>query len=242
MIYFCHENTSVLSALNQNPHGSSLEQQLLIRQTDETGQINYSLTIDQISLGSTEIEEKPTNGKKLIQDIPSTPAFLESGHSALISNGESIEVSVPPCPYQRARYEHECLDANRYIFVPWNKMLTITILGRRLCLPAGITVYIRITRITLQNGTNGLTFLHPYPIWMNNDHAKVHGGSLFIPVTERDLENGYIKIENLAMLRLTQPDLAKIKTLAVYSPTQLTFTGKKKMLCCTDCIEWLNYI
>ncbi|CAF2737510.1 unnamed protein product [Rotaria sp. Silwood2] len=183
MIYFCHENTSVLSALNQNPHGSSLEQQLLIRQTDETGQINYSLTIDQISLGSTEIEEKPTNGKKLIQ-----------------------------------------------------------ILGRRLCLPAGITVYIRITRITLQNGTNGLTFLHPYPIWMNNDHAKVHGGSLFIPVTERDLENGYIKIENLAMLRLTQPDLAKIKTLAVYSPTQLTFTGKKKMLCCTDCIEWLNYI
>ncbi|CAF2738965.1 unnamed protein product [Rotaria sp. Silwood2] len=165
MIYFCHENTSVLSALNQNPHGSSLEQQLLIRQTDETGQINYSLTIDQISLGSTEIEEKPTNGKKLIQ-----------------------------------------------------------ILGRRLCLPAGITVYIRITRITLQNGTNGLTFLHPYPIWMNNDHAKVHGGSLFIPVTERDLENGYIKIENLAMLRLTQPDLAKIKTLAVYSPTQLTFT------------------
>ncbi|CAF1340801.1 unnamed protein product [Rotaria sordida] len=158
------------------------------------------------------------------QDNPSTPTFLESDYSVSISNGESIEVSVPPCPYQRARYEDECLDANRYIFVPWNKSLTITIPDLRLRLPARVTVYLRITRITQKHNTSDLTFLHPYPIWIRHDHVKVHGNSLFIPVTERNFKNGCIKIENLAMLRLRQSNLAKMKTLTIYSPTQLTFT------------------
>ncbi|CAF1151362.1 unnamed protein product [Rotaria sordida] len=210
--------TAETHALNQDPHESLLRRQLLMGQTDEDGQIKYSLTINQILLGSTEVEDNPTD------DNPSTPTFLESDYSVSISNGESIEVSVPPCPYQRARYEDECLDANRYIFVPWNKSLTITIPDLRLRLPARVTVYLRITRITQKHNTSDLTFLHPYPIWIRHDHVKVHGNSLFIPVTERDFKNGCIKIENLAMLRLRQPNLAKMKTLAIYSPTQLTFT------------------
>ncbi|CAF5161553.1 unnamed protein product, partial [Rotaria sp. Silwood1] len=82
--------------------------------------------------------------------------------------------------------------------------------------------------------------LHPYPIWIRHNHAKVHGGSLLIPVTEQDFENGYITIENLVMIRLTQPDLAKMKTFAIYLPTQLSFTGGKKIVHCTDRIESFN--
>ncbi|CAF5018541.1 unnamed protein product, partial [Rotaria socialis] len=59
---------------------------------------------------------------------------------------------------------------------------------------------------------------------INNDDAKAHNGSLFVPVTEQNMKNGYLHINNLALLRLKQPDLAKITALAVYSPTQLSFS------------------
>ncbi|CAF4847016.1 unnamed protein product [Rotaria sp. Silwood1] len=110
----------------------------------------------------------------------------------------------------------------------------------RLHLPARVTVYLRITRITLKHDTSDLFLLHPYPIWIRHNHAKVHGGSLLIPVTEQDFKNGYITIENLVMIRLTQPDLAKMKTFAIYSPTQLSCTGGKKIVHCTERIELFN--
>ncbi|CAF1231486.1 unnamed protein product [Rotaria sp. Silwood1] len=139
-------------------------------------------------------------------------------------------ISVAPCPYQRARYEDECSKANRYIFVPWNGILTLIIPDLRSSLPAGVTVWLRITRITIPHGASGLILLHPYPIWINNDYAKVHDGSLYIRVTEQDMANGFIKIEYLAILRLRQRDLAKMKTLAIYSQTQLASTKKTTVI------------
>ncbi|CAF2852909.1 unnamed protein product [Rotaria sp. Silwood2] len=239
------EQASTTETHDQDPRGSSLQQQVLMEQANENEQTNCGFTINQVSLGSTEIEENPIDGKKFIgivksSDVLSTHAFLESSYSVSIPKPDSIEISVPPCPYQRARYEDECLEANRYIFVPWNKSLTISIPDLHLHLPARVTVYLRITRITLKHGTSDLFLLHPYPIWIRHNHAKVHGGSLLIPVIEQDFENGYITIENLVMIRLTQPDLAKMKTFAIYSPTQLTLTGGKKIVHCTDRIESFN--
>ncbi|CAF2027911.1 unnamed protein product [Rotaria magnacalcarata] len=219
--------TEETDALRQCPHQSTLQQQVLLQQTDEAGQINVHFPKNQISYGLTEIKEYPTNGKKSTKvvkslDVSSILTFAECSE-LLITLGEvPMAVSVPPCPYQRARYEGECSDTNRYIFVPWNQIFTITIPDVRLVLAANVTVQLRITRTTVQHGTSGLTLLHPYPIWINDDHASVHSGSLFVPVTEQNMKNGYLQIENFALLRLKQPDLAKIKTLTVYSSTQLS--------------------
>ena len=46
-----------------------------------------------------------------------------------------------------------------------------------------LSLWLRITRTTKLY--NDLTLCHPYPIWINNKNAKVHNGSLFIPVHNR---------------------------------------------------------
>ncbi|CAF4324350.1 unnamed protein product [Rotaria sp. Silwood2] len=226
--------TAENDVLYKNPHGSLLEQQLFIKQIDETESMNHNLSINDISVGTTGIEKNPTDKckpTKVIKssDIPLTSTFHESGQSVLISNAKPMVISVAPCPYQRARYVDECSNANRHIFVPWDGIFTLIIPDLRSSLPAGVTVWLRITRITLKHGTSGLILVHPYPIWINNDYAKVHDGSLYIPVTEQDMANGFIKIEYLTMLRLRQCDLANMKTLAIYSQTQLMSTSNKKV-------------
>ncbi|CAF3925558.1 unnamed protein product [Rotaria sp. Silwood1] len=122
-----------------------------------------------------------------------TFTFHESGQLVSVPNVKPMVVSVAPCPYQRAQYEDECSKGNRHIFVPWDGILTLIIPDLRSSLPAGATIWLRITRITLQHATSGLILIHPYPIWINNDYAKVHDGSLYISVTEQDMANGFIK-------------------------------------------------
>jgi hypothetical protein len=51
----------------------------------------------------------------------------------------------------------------------------------------------RITRTTIDNGENKLIFYHPYPIWIKNQNAKVHHGSIFIQITETDMKNGFFQ-------------------------------------------------
>ncbi|CAF4692620.1 unnamed protein product, partial [Rotaria socialis] len=189
--------TEETDALRQYPRKSTLQQQVIMQPTDEVGQIGVSLTSNPISYGSTVVEEYPTNGKKSTKlvksvDVSSTITFAECSQLLVTFDEASMAVSVPPCPYQRARYEGECSGANRYIFLPWNQIFTITIPDLRLVLAANFTVKLRITRTTVQHGTSGLTLLHPYPIWINNDDAKAHNGSLFVPVTEQNMKNGYL--------------------------------------------------
>ncbi|CAF3689066.1 unnamed protein product [Rotaria sp. Silwood1] len=69
-------------------------------------------------------------------------------------------------------------------------------------LPAGVTVRLRITRITLQHDPSALILLHPYPIWINNDYAKVHDGSLYIPVTEKDMAESLTEEPVIPCLRI----------------------------------------
>lgn len=51
----------------------------------------------------------------------------------------------------------------------------------------------RITRTTINDRKDNLVFYHPYPIWIKNSNAKVHNGSIFIPITNDDMKNGFIK-------------------------------------------------
>ncbi|CAM4870441.1 unnamed protein product [Rotaria socialis] len=200
--------TEETDALRQYPRKSTLQQQVIMQPTDEVGQIGVSLTSNPISYGSTVVEEYPTNGKKSTKlvksvDVPSTITFAECSQLLVTFDEASMAVSVP------------------HVHI---NVLDMKIPDLRLVLAANFTVQLRITRTTVQHGTSGLTSLHPYPIWINNDDAKAHNGSLFVPVTEQNMKNGYLHINNLALLRLKQPDLAKITALAVYSPTQLSFS------------------
>jgi hypothetical protein len=54
-------------------------------------------------------------------------------------------------------------------------------------------IWMRITRTTIDYRDDKLIFYHPYPIWIKNKHAKVHHGSIFIPITEKDMENGFMR-------------------------------------------------
>ncbi len=41
----------------------------------------------------------------------------------------------------------------------------------------------RITRTTIPYGSDNLILCHPYAIWAKDKDARVHNGSLFMPVT-----------------------------------------------------------
>jgi hypothetical protein len=53
-------------------------------------------------------------------------------------------------------------------------------------------MFMRITRTTMDYGRDKLVFYHPYPIWMKNKSAKIHHGSIFIQITEKDMKNGVL--------------------------------------------------
>jgi hypothetical protein len=74
-------------------------------------------------------------------------------------------------------------------------------------------------------------------MWINNKNAKVHDGSLFIPVSNRIIK--YIlqkvrkieylqfifRIENLIMERLKLGALGQIKQFAIHTSTQVDSDG-----------------
>jgi hypothetical protein len=51
----------------------------------------------------------------------------------------------------------------------------------------------RITRTTINHRKDNLIFYHPYPIWIKNKKAKIHNGSIYIQITNKDMENGFIE-------------------------------------------------
>ena len=54
-------------------------------------------------------------------------------------------------------------------------------------------MWMRITRNTIDHREDQLIFYHPYPIWIKNKNAKIHQGSIFIKITENDMENRTLK-------------------------------------------------
>ena len=51
----------------------------------------------------------------------------------------------------------------------------------------------RITRTTTDYGEHKHIFYHPYPVWIKNQNAKIHHGSIFIPITETDMKNRFFQ-------------------------------------------------
>jgi hypothetical protein len=105
-----------------------------------------------------------------------------------------------------------------------------------------LTVWIRVTRTTLEYGPNEKVFHHPYPLHVNNDNALPMGDSWFIPVTDAMLCEQRIKyssegaarstisrlsfrIEKLFMLRLKQGPLSSIRQLCDFTAETLQVQG-----------------
>jgi hypothetical protein len=114
---------------------------------------------------------------------------------------------VPPSPYQRVRAEDESDKEFHALTVPYDGAMTITVSDQpaipfdflliskfiqipdlRNELPPGTTVKMRITRTMVENDNDDSLLVHPYPIWMRNDQIKVANGSLFLPVTDQNME------------------------------------------------------
>ncbi|CAF1390194.1 unnamed protein product [Adineta steineri] len=58
---------------------------------------------------------------------------------------------------------------------------------------------------------------------MKSSGAKVYDGSIYIRITDDDILNGCIKIDNLVMLNIKQDKLATMDKFAIYNPSQTVF-------------------
>lgn len=121
----------ILSALYRKPHGSPFQQTLLMGSTDEFNPKAASFDINALRLGTTGIDNHSIHaGESQSQIEPDNllaPLFFESNIPESVPNVELFRVSVSPCPLQRARYEDECSKGNRFIFVPYDGILTIKV-------------------------------------------------------------------------------------------------------------------
>ncbi|CAF2053435.1 unnamed protein product [Rotaria magnacalcarata] len=143
----------------------------------------------------------------------------------LYQTGESLKLLISPYSYQRARYELELEQDLRYISTPINNCIAFEILDLQSRIPANASVIMCISRTTIPYGPDRIVFCHPYPLWMKDEHAKVHHGSLLIDITDQIMNNQSIKIEHLIMQRLKQDALKKITQWPIYTSNQLDCNG-----------------
>ncbi|CAF3947297.1 unnamed protein product [Rotaria sp. Silwood2] len=182
-----------------------------------TGQFSKSInTID-----TTNINFDKKDIVKLSVNCLKKLTFINS--DKFIHTGRSMAILISPSSNQRVRYENECEKILRYLSVPNKRTMTIKIPDVRDMFGIDDMIWMRITRTTIDHRKDNLIFYHPYPTWIKDKSARIHNGSIFIPITDRDMENGFIEIDTIALIRLKQDDLAKINTLGIYSRTQLNF-------------------
>ncbi|CAF1104258.1 unnamed protein product [Rotaria sp. Silwood1] len=187
--------------------------------SDEVFTQQFSKSINTTDPSNLNINKKDI--VKLSVNSLKITTFINS--NKFIHTGRSMTIFIPPCSNQRVRYENECEKILRYLSVPNKRTMTIEIPDLRDIFAISDTIWIRITRTTIDHRNDHLIFYHPYPTWIKDRNARIHNGSIFLQITDRDMKNGFIEIDTLALIRLKQDDLAKINTLGIYSRTQLNF-------------------
>ncbi|CAF3473574.1 unnamed protein product [Rotaria sp. Silwood1] len=191
--------------------------------SDEVFTQQFSKSINTTDPSNLNINKKDI--VKLSVNSLKITTFINS--NKFIHTGRSMTIFIPPCSNQRVRYENECEKILRYLSVPNKRTMTIEIPDLRDIFAISDTIWIRITRTTIDHRNDHLIFYHPYPTWIKDRNARIHNGSIFLQITDRDMKNGFIEIDTLALIRLKQDDLAKINTLGIYSRTQLNFLDKR---------------
>ncbi|CAF1245859.1 unnamed protein product [Adineta ricciae] len=188
-------------------------------------------------LGRSEtIAISPQNASANLQSIKSTdiveyPFFFDDCQQQYIyiEVNNPISIKTQPCADYHVRYEGDNKPSPRYTKAADKKAIQIDFSPDlsdiwRLWKESGYIPWMRITRTTAPNSDSNVIFRHPYPIWMKNNRTKVHDGSIYIQISDDDISNGYIKIENLIMVSIKQDKLAMIDRFAIYNPLQTLFS------------------
>ncbi|CAF3716386.1 unnamed protein product [Rotaria sordida] len=187
--------------------------------SDEVFTEQFSKSINTIDISNFNMNKKDI--VKLSVNSFKKSTFIDS--DKFIHTGRTMTILIPPCSNQRVRYENECEKILRYLSIPNKRTMTIEIPDLRDTLTADDAIWMRIARTTIDHRKDNLIFYHPYPTWIKDKNARIHKGSIYIQITNRDMENGFIEMDTLALIRLKQDDLAQINTLGIYSRTQLNF-------------------
>ncbi|CAF3003740.1 unnamed protein product, partial [Rotaria sp. Silwood2] len=177
---------------------------------------------------TTSTSEVPTITRKdsiviKTSDLHAHSNFINCTH--LYQTGERLKLLISPYLYQRARYEKEHNKDLRYISTPDNNCIKFQILDLQSHMTPNTSAIMRISRTTTPYGPDRIVLCHPYPLWMKDEHAKVHNGSLLIDVTNQIRNNQSINIEHVLMERLKQDALKKIPEWPIYTSNQLDCDG-----------------
>ncbi|CAF1148855.1 unnamed protein product [Adineta steineri] len=183
--------------------------------------------LEQATLSSDEHSE---NIGCQIPEVPEEDSTMvvtlgASSHSNFINNTQSLRLITQPDPYQRARYEDELDEDLRFISTPDNKGIELEMPDLRSRIPVNMSPMMRVSRTTIPFDPDQTICCHPYPLYTKNEHAIAHHGSILFPVTDKNMEEQLIRIEDLIMQRLKQPTLKTIKQWPIYTSNQLDCNG-----------------
>ncbi|CAF1258159.1 unnamed protein product [Adineta steineri] len=161
-------------------------------------------------------------------DVADPPNFLNDSQQQWIHIEVSnpIGIHIQPESNYHVRYEADNKPSPRYTKAVDKKPIRINFSPDlsgfwKDCREYGFIPWLRITRTTVRNSND--ICRHPYPIWMKSSGAKVYDGSIYIRITDDDILNGCIKIDNLVMLNIKQDKLATMDKFAIYNPSQTVF-------------------
>ncbi|CAF1039688.1 unnamed protein product [Rotaria sordida] len=182
--------------------------------SDEHSTASISEVVETIQNDSTVIETS---------DLHAHSNFISS--TQLYQTGQSLKLFISPYPFQRARYQSDLERALHYISTPGNNCIEFEMLNLRRHMPANTSAIMRITRTTIPYGPDRIVCCHPYPLWIKDEHAKVHHSSLLTDITDQIMNNQSIKCKNIIMQRLKQESLKKITGWPIYSSNQLDCNG-----------------
>jgi len=66
------------------------------------------------------------------------------------------------------------------------------------------SLIMRVSRTTIAYGPDQTVLCHPYSLWMKDEHAKVHHGSVVFPITNQQMEDQSIKYRYLVFLNISK--------------------------------------
>ncbi|CAF4007218.1 unnamed protein product [Rotaria sp. Silwood1] len=165
------------------------------------------------------------NGQIEGKDLHAHSNFINN--TWLYETGGSLKLHTSPYSYQRARYERELKQDLRYISTPGNNCIDFERIELRSRMSVNTSVIMRVCRTTIPYGPDEIVFCHPYPLWVKDEHAKVHHGSLLIDITDQIMNNETIKFEHLIMQRLKQDSLKRITQWPIYVSNQVDCNGRE---------------
>ncbi|CAF4876077.1 unnamed protein product [Rotaria sp. Silwood1] len=173
-------------------------------------------SLDQSTLSS---EDSTTNNQNKATDTTRTNSAVVKtsdlhAHSNFINNtwlyetGGSLKLHTSPYPCQRARYERELKQDLRYISTPGNNCIDFERIELRSRMSVNTSVIMRVCRTTIPYGPDEIVFCHPYPLWVKDEHAKVHHGSLLIDITDQIMNNETINVLHFQIFLVDENQVA----------------------------------